>query len=534
MAFCTSCGTQIPAGTKFCPACGQKIETAESAAATVRPAPICDAPTEPTQNEQLKQEAAVQGSYQSSYTPPTEQSNTPPAQQSAQQHSYQAQEQQSYTPPTEQSYEPQSGYQQNYSAQPAYAPANNMPKQKKPMNKKTLAIIGGMALVAIIAVVLIVVLGGKSDKAAVDDPNLGIYNAKTASMLGIDMNVADLFENGFSIELIANGKCVINADGTRGNGSWTLKGDTFHVNGGGLDCDGTLKAGVLTLEDVLGMGVTLGFEKEGGYTGAVSGASVGDAGSLTPLQQQWNGTWFGCLYVSDATGDFAKIPSDSYDVYMTVNVDAQGKGTLNVYLNGADAAFACASCQAKESGLYATSGTIAGGASINANNWMFLPMPDYPDQYTMGDSIDDGDSLFNFTLFMKKWGNSWQAEIDSNFAITPPSVEWYETAIANGEQPPVGGSNASGGVTVPEQSSAPADSNPTSTGPTTTFDYGSDGMVVFTYPTDMFAYNDYWENLETSDGSVSISFMADWSESDVKADLDRFDSIAGSDDYSLE
>ena len=30
--------------------------------------------------------------------------------------------------------------------------------------------------------------------------------------------------------------------------------EKLHIEGGGLDCDGTIKGGVLTLEDVLGSG----------------------------------------------------------------------------------------------------------------------------------------------------------------------------------------------------------------------------------------------------------------------------------------
>ena len=73
-----------------------------------------------------------------------------------------------------------------------------------------------------------------------------------------------------------------------------------------------------------------------------------------------------------------------------------------------------------------------------AYNWMFLPMPDYPDQYVMSDEIQDGDSSFNFSLFMKQWGGSWQKELDSGFAIVPPSIAVYNDAIANGELPPYG------------------------------------------------------------------------------------------------
>ena len=79
-----------------------------------------------------------------------------------------------------------------------------------------------------------------------------------------------------------------------------------------------------------------------------------------------------------------------------------GKGfqTVECPVN-VDEAFALATCEAKESGLYAVEGTIAGGVEMYAYNWMFLPMPDYPDQYAMGDIIENGDNIFDFKLFLK-------------------------------------------------------------------------------------------------------------------------------------
>ena len=146
MAFCTNCGAQLPDGSKFCTSCGAKFEAPK--------------PAEETQHQPgvpAQESAPVQGTYQpaqQSYTPPTQQSYTPPTQQS-----YTPPTQQSYTPPTQQSYTPP--MQQNAAAQAACAPAAKTPKQKQPLNKKTLFIIGGAALAVILAVVLILVLGGK-------------------------------------------------------------------------------------------------------------------------------------------------------------------------------------------------------------------------------------------------------------------------------------------------------------------------------------------------------------------------------------
>lgn len=464
MAFCTKCGAQIPDGTKFCPGCGQKIEAA---------APVGAQPAEETKQAQ----APTAGSYQPSYTQQGESASAPeqhtysapemheqetqhgfsaPAQQSYQapQQGYQA-TQQSYQAPQQSYQAPQQGYQapqQSYQApqqgyqapqQTAYASA---PKAKKPANKSLIFIIGGVALVAIIAVVLILVLGGKGGTAAAD-PNAGVYTAVSGEMFGMEMSVADIWSQGFTIELKDNGKCTLAIDGAKSDGKWMLAGDKLHIEGAGLTCDGTLSAGKLTLENVLDMGITLVFSKDGAASAGNAGgldASGGlanapvNAAAASDIQKQWNGTWYGCLYVSESTGAFADISTGRYDAYMVVEVDGEGKGQFAVYLANVQDAFALANCEAKPEGLYTIDGAVAGGEKMYAYNWMFLPMPDYPDQYVMGDVIENGDNMFDYKLFMKQWGGSWQKEIDSDFAIVPPSVESYDSAIAYGELPPVG------------------------------------------------------------------------------------------------
>jgi len=89
---------------------------------------------------------------------------------------------------------------------------------------------------------------GSDDTAKTDDPNLGIYKATTMSYSGFTMDVTDLFEEGFTIELKPNGKCTLTVDGDSASGKWTLDGTAFTVSGGGLDCTGTLKEGTMSLQ----------------------------------------------------------------------------------------------------------------------------------------------------------------------------------------------------------------------------------------------------------------------------------------------
>ena len=124
------------------------------------------------------------------------------------------------------------------------------------------------AISVFMAILLIFCLTACGAKVDPNDPNQGLWKAKTGEMFGISIDVEDFFGKGFTIELQSKGKCALIVDGDKANGTWTLNNGAFTVKGGGLDCQGRLENGKLTLEDVLGMGLTLIFEKEGGSSGA--------------------------------------------------------------------------------------------------------------------------------------------------------------------------------------------------------------------------------------------------------------------------
>ena len=425
MAFCTYCGSKVEDNAKFCTACGAPMETVK-------------APAE-------QEPASVQGTYtapaQGSYTAPQQGTYTPTQNYApVQQPTSGAADSGSYVPPA-----------QGQAVGTSYAPKAKakmpkmpkMPSMPKGGGKKRLMMFGGIAIAVILLIALVSSCGGGG--AAADDPNLGVYNAVTAEMWGMEMPVTDMFENGVSIELKEKGKCVMNLDGTTGKGEWTLEDGVFHAEAGGAELNGTLEKGVLYAENVLDMGVNITFEKEGGYAEPVTGdeadngSGIVAAAETSALQQQWNGTWYGAMYVYEAEGDFSGIPTDDVvDCYMVVDVDEEGKGTFEVYFDEVfDEPYAVAECQAYDYGMDTTGGTIVDMLDMDTYNWMFRPVPDYPDRYTITDSIEYDDSLFEYTLFFKQWGKSWQDEIEGD-EIVPYFVEDYEAAIANGELPPVG------------------------------------------------------------------------------------------------
>ena len=101
-----------------------------------------------------------------------------------------------------------------------------------------------------LAALLLLSFAGCSSGDDENDPNLGVFTAKTAEYRGLTVEVNQFFEQGFSIELKSGGKCKLTADGESASGKWTLEGIKFHVNGGGIDCDGTLENGVIRLDSV--------------------------------------------------------------------------------------------------------------------------------------------------------------------------------------------------------------------------------------------------------------------------------------------
>lgn len=113
------------------------------------------------------------------------------------------------------------------------------------------------------AMVFIVCISACKDGKS-DDPNVGKWNAVSISMMGIDMEVAELFEGGVILELKANGRFSIDVDGEEGSGKWEYDGDLFKFSASDADMTGVIKNDRLTLTNLLGMGMDITFEKDNG------------------------------------------------------------------------------------------------------------------------------------------------------------------------------------------------------------------------------------------------------------------------------
>ncbi len=93
------------------------------------------------------------------------------------------------------------------------------------------------------------------------DPNAGVYKGTSAEMAGISVDLAEVFGDDFSIELVNKSKAKFNYDGESYNLKWTLDGTTFHAAGGGAELNGTLSDGVMVLENLLDSGINITLER---------------------------------------------------------------------------------------------------------------------------------------------------------------------------------------------------------------------------------------------------------------------------------
>ena len=267
MAFCTQCGAQLEEGAKFCTVCGARQPETESP-------------------------AAPQPSY--SYTPPA----APAASQGA----------------------------PSYSYDPTVYAGKNKKGGKKKGGKVVVIILAVLAVIAALVYVLAGKLGGGGKSVDPGDPVLGLYTAQKAEASGMTISVKTMWKNGFTIELKDKGKAEINVDGNKGSAKWTLDGETFTIKGSGVDCSGTLADGMLTLEDVMGTGVTLYFTKDG--------ASIPSAETEKPQASSapaWRDDVLGLYHADKGVAYGNDIPIETmWENGFAIELKADGKCSLNI------------------------------------------------------------------------------------------------------------------------------------------------------------------------------------------------------------
>ena len=218
MATCPYCGSRNDDGVQFCAFCGAKMDDPQTIRSVPEP-PMPEVPEIPEAPE-IPAEPVVTAADAAPEAPvPTPQPQPTYAQ-------------------------PQPTY-----AQPIY------PEQPKKKSKKWLIPVIILAVLATFAIGALLLRGFVG--RVTEDPNLGTYKATSMSMYGLDIDPDDIFEGGFVIELQPGGICKIQAGENKGSGTWKIEDGVITVNDGSSNIEGKLDNGVITIENMLDMGLDI-------------------------------------------------------------------------------------------------------------------------------------------------------------------------------------------------------------------------------------------------------------------------------------
>ena len=273
----------------------------------------------------------------------------------------------------------------------------------------------------------------------------GLYNADKAVAFGRECEISDMWEKGISIELKDDGTCGISINGINTSGSWSKSGDTVTFDVPGFNMDGTLKDGVLILENVYDMGVTLYFTKDGSMRPDAASSSLPESASEYGW---WNGDWYGWWYISDAGGRYSSSDENwvdlSWDACARISVDGS-RGHFecwdedNDFVAAGDVIF---SAGLSDKGCMSSQSVEFWDYKVPANEWSADPgdedLKAYPNSIVIFGRYQDPESegsWFDYTIFLRPWGVRWE---DIREGTRPEFyTNWYLPLIEAGESMPL-------------------------------------------------------------------------------------------------
>lgn len=280
-----------------------------------------------------------------------------------------------------------------------------------------------------------------------EDPILGVYYAQKGEAMGIEVTISDVWENGLSIELFGDGSCRFDFNGRIIDAKWELDGDSFRILGGS-DFSGTLKNGVLMLEDVAGLGVTLYFMKDG-YTPPPpvieeTGGSYAEA---------WEGDYYGFWTIYEVSGSFERSGNYLYnhwDACASIRIDGD-EGFIAVWdEDGDDVAQARVAfgpgltdkgCMTTTEGYFYSNDLSDGVWRVDPGEGM---LRDYEGFIVIsGRYAESAEDWVKYYIILRPWGMDWEDVKTGDMSdmlyveLMPKYYEdWYLPLIRAGEPMP--------------------------------------------------------------------------------------------------
>lgn len=384
MAFCQNCGKELSSGAKFCTECGAPVPQQGSA-------PENTVPTNPPTGSGYGQPQSQQNPY-----------------------SYGGQPQNQQPPYGSRNYQVNTG-------EPGFTFERKPQKSKKPVI--AIAIVGGILLVAVLAVIIAMVsgfLGGNANSEV-----LGRYPAVRCTIYGVDAGVEDEW-----IELKKGGKAEICILGDTYTGKWKLDGKALTITQNGDEFLGALEDGVITISfetlDYIFSQKPMTFATEPPATAeppeiadpTTQPPAPAETAGTSIAAQWWSGDWYGWWVIQNGQGVYADLSDSFYDTCARILIYDDGSGVIELW--DEDCAegeiFATATITLDddifELGLmYSTRGQFY-DSEIGEYDWWVYPN----EGLCVDDAIciqghystdADPDNTFDYSIYLRPWGTLW-------------------------------------------------------------------------------------------------------------------------------
>ena len=371
--------------------------------------------------------------------------------------------------------------------------------------------------------------GGKKDDAQL---GVGVYEGYAFDMFDELMPIAEAYGGENRLELKDGGKASLTLESDTVECEWELSGESLTVTiRDGEACEGTLKDGVVTLDFMGIMDIIF----------AMDGAEVPELpvpGAFpAAFAELHGGDWHGMAEIYDSTGDLADNAGNQMEIIARFAFNEDGTCTpfIAAALSGdSESNFSDLSVTYNEYGdLMLLEGELVNRPITDSSNiyvWDgVLKMDIYVDD-------GEGDTL-NLIANLRRLDEAWDYDYDDP-ALPEAAVEFYmgksmeEITELFGLDPsqlpePSAGGGTGGGESGGTGGGTPTE-NPGFSGPTAEFDYGGKGMILFDYPSDIYTYEKKFgvESLTANDGSLKISFVADWGMDDYAESMTGYETYA--------
>lgn len=173
-------------------------------------------------------------------------------------------------------------------------------------------------LIAVMMAALLLASCGKEDEpSGSDDPNLGLWQATTVEVFDEEYPAEEIYQDGFEIELLKDGKCKFRAEGKEDKYDWSIEEDTLSISSGGnVFITALINGNEMVIDDFMSMGIKITLQKEG--TASQNGALDNDP-DQTETAENGSAELTDPIVENDTDSGF--ISSELKEIYQTLSQD---------------------------------------------------------------------------------------------------------------------------------------------------------------------------------------------------------------------